>query len=139
MSMTAVSPATRRKVAPSRRKIRVLVVDDSPVFLDVVCEILAREPGVEVVGRAEDGTEALHQVAALAPDLVLMDVEMPHMNGPTATVLLSAYFPSTKVVLMSAEDSVRLRLDCLASGARAFVWKTRFKEQLDCAMEALEG
>src|SRR5438552_4154639 len=64
--------------------LRVVVVDDSVEFLEVVSGLVELEDSIEVVGKATDGTEAIHAVAELSPDLVLMDVNMPYMNGLTA-------------------------------------------------------
>ena len=70
------------------KPIRTLVVDDSPEILQVVCLLLEMEERVEVIGRATDGSEALDAVVSLRPDLVVMDVQMPRMDGPTAAALI---------------------------------------------------
>lgn len=114
----------------TRNAVRVLVVDDSPQFLEVVCVLLELEDRVDVVGRANDGAEAIRAVAALRPDLVLMDVQMPTMNGITAALIISTCFPSTKVVLMSADESPELREQSRRCGARAFLEKRSFRKRL---------
>jgi DNA-binding NarL/FixJ family response regulator len=109
-----------------RAKIRAVVVDDHPAILEAICAVLEVQGLVEVVGQASDGVEAVHAVAELKPDLVVMDVCMPRMNGlETASVLLQ-HFPEMRVVLMSGEPSAELREQCRAAGADGFVFKVDF-------------
>lgn len=116
-------------------EIRVLVVDDSPDFLDVVCGLLGLEDFIEIVGTAKDGSGAIQAAADLHPDIVLMDVQMPYMNGLTTALLLSQHFPEIKVILMSADESLQTRIACQSSGARAFVYKPAFRTQFFSALE----
>ncbi|HEY6971998.1 MAG TPA: response regulator transcription factor [Candidatus Angelobacter sp.] len=120
-------------VVPSQ--IRVLVVDDSPDFLEVVCGLLGLEDFIEVVGTATDGSGAIQAASDLHPDVVLMDVQMPYMNGHTTALLLSQHFPEIRVILMSADESLQTRIACQSSGARAFVYKPAFRTQFFCALE----
>lgn len=117
--------------------LRVVVVDDSPGFLEVACALLELEDGIEIVGTGKDGTEAIHAVANLRPDVLLMDIQMPYMNGLTAALLVSEHFPAVKVVLMSSDGSLPMRIACQSSGARAFVYKPEFKIQLSTALEKI--
>lgn len=117
------------------RQIRILVVDDSPDFLEVVCSLLGLEDFIEIVGRATDGSGAIQAVSDLHPDLVLMDVQMPYMNGLTTALLLSQHFPEIKVILMSADESLQTRIACQSSGARAFIYKPAFRTQFFGALE----
>lgn len=115
--------------------VRILVVDDSPDFLDVVRGLLDLEDFIEVVGTASDGSGAIQAASDLHPDVVLMDVQMPYMNGLTTALLLSQHFPDIKVILMSADESLQTRIACQSSGARAFVYKPAFRTQFFCALE----
>jgi two-component system, OmpR family, response regulator len=124
-------PATA--VVPSH--IRILVVDDSPDFLDVVCGLLGLEDFIEVVGTAGDGSGAIQAASDFHPDVILMDVQMPYMNGLTTALLLSQHFPEIRVILMSADESLQTRIACQSSGARAFVYKPAFRVQFFCALE----
>jgi DNA-binding NarL/FixJ family response regulator len=117
------------------RQIRVMVVDDSPDFLEVVCGVLGLEEFIEIVGRAGDGSGAIQSAAELRPDVVLMDVQMPYMNGLTTAQLLSQHFPEIKVILMSADESLQTRIACQSSGARAFVYKPTFRTQFFRALQ----
>lgn len=88
---------------------RVLIVDDSARFLDAAEAFLASEPGVDVVGRAHTGREALDAVTRLRPDLVLMDIAMPEMDGLTAARLLKARCDDVRVVLVTLSDTPEYR------------------------------
>jgi len=111
-------------------RLRVVVADDSADYLEVVCAMLELEDEIDVVGRANNGVEAVQATARLEPDLLLMDVQMPLMNGLAAASVVFVGFPLTSTVLMSAEDSPQLRAACLASGARAFIHKPHFRQDL---------
>jgi DNA-binding NarL/FixJ family response regulator len=102
------------------------VVDDSTSFGDLAAALLEREPCAEVVGVARSGAQALEMVVTNEPELVLMDVNMSPMSGLTASALICWLFPETRVVLMSTDDSPRLRADCTASGAEGFIHKAAF-------------
>lgn len=117
------------------QQIRVVVVDDSPDFLEVVCGLLGLEDSIEVVGKAADGSGAIQAASDLHPDLILMDVQMPYMNGLTTALVLSQHFPEIRVVLMSADESLQTRIACQSSGARAFVYKPAFRSQFFSALE----
>jgi DNA-binding NarL/FixJ family response regulator len=113
-------------------------VDDSPLFLEAVCALLELNPEIEIVGVAADGVNAIEVVSSLLPELVLMDVDMPYLDGLNAALLISTRFPSIRVVLMSAEDSDELRADCQACGAAAFVHKLYFLQQFSYALESVD-
>ena len=119
--------------------LRVVVVDDSVEFLEVVSGLVELEDSIEVVGKATDGTEAIHAVAELSPDLVLMDVNMPYMNGLTAALLILQHFPGVKIILMSGDGSLQMRIACQSSGAQAFVYKPKFRSQFFEALEKVHG
>ena len=119
------------------QKVRTLIVDDVPSMLDALCAVLELDDVVEIVGRAADGTEAVAAVAQLRPELVLMDVAMPRMNGLEAARIITIQFPETKVVLMSGEDSAELRQQCRSTGADAFLFKLAFPEDLVTALRDL--
>ena len=87
-----------------RRQLRVLLVDDSPEFLDAAERFLKAEEGITLVGRARSGEESLGMVAALAPDLVLMDLVMPGIGGLKATRYIKAVRPAPRVVILTLHD-----------------------------------
>ncbi|HLJ86570.1 MAG TPA: response regulator transcription factor [Candidatus Angelobacter sp.] len=116
---------------------RILVVDDSPTILHAICSLLEQEPTLEIIGKAEDGEQAIDAVVGLSPEVVLMDVSMPRMNGLRATKVLSERFPAIPILLMSIEDSPLLRAKCQASGAYAFIYKPRFRKQLLAVIQTI--
>jgi two-component system, NarL family, invasion response regulator UvrY len=92
--------------AAAGRPVRVLVVDDQPVFLRAARDLIAATPGFEEVGQATSGPQALAKAAALGPDLVLLDVRMPGMDGIETARLLADVAPDSFVVLISLEATV---------------------------------
>jgi DNA-binding NarL/FixJ family response regulator len=112
------------------RTIRLLLVDDRPAIRKGLRIWLALEPNMEVVGEASDGAEAISQARALRPDVVLMDVEMPGMNGVSATAALRSVVPQSAVVILTLYDDAATRTRAREAGAAAFVAKHRIEETL---------
>ena len=100
--------------------LRVAIVDDSESFRVVLRALLQVLFDVEIVGEGSNGFEALEVAAELGPDLLIMDVNMPVLDGTTAASLISTHFPSTIILMMSGEDSPEVRERCMQSGAFAF-------------------
>ena len=119
------------------QKLRAVVVDDSASYMEVICALLELDDMVDVVGRASNGADAIQAIAQLQPDLLLMDVQMPLVDGLTAASFVSKHFAATKIVMMSAEDSLQLQAACVASGARAFIHKPKFREQFVRVLRAV--
>jgi DNA-binding NarL/FixJ family response regulator len=103
--------------------LRVLVVDDQLPFRMAARMVIGRTDGFELVGEAGTGEESVEQVAALVPDLVLMDINMPGINGIEATRQILERYPDTIVFLCSTYQLGDLPADALSSGARAYVNK----------------
>ena len=101
--------------------IRVLVVDDHPMVRATLSALLSDEDDVTVVGECEDGSQVVEAVERLHPDVVLMDLSMPVMNGLAATEALRAVRPEPRVVVLTAEQGVRPEVE--AAGANALVPK----------------
>jgi DNA-binding NarL/FixJ family response regulator len=110
-------------------KIKILLADDHETFRRVLASFLRSQPGVELVGEAVDGEEAVEKSGQLHPDLVLMDVHMPRKNGVEATRAIKVLNPDTKVVMMSVDPSESYQRYAL-SIADAYVPKTSMKEDL---------
>jgi DNA-binding NarL/FixJ family response regulator len=110
--------------------LRILLVDDSVQFLDVVARTLATVPAVEIVGRALSGRDAVEQVTQLQPDLVLMDVAMPNMNGLEATRHIKAQADAPHIVILTLHDTPEYRAAAEAVGADNFVSKAEFNAQM---------
>jgi DNA-binding NarL/FixJ family response regulator len=103
--------------------IRLLVVDDDPGFRETVRGLLAQRGEVVVLGEAGSGDEALRLVEVFRPDVVLMDLAMPRMNGVEATRRLKARWPGLAVIIITVHDEGVYRRTALAAGAEAFLVK----------------
>jgi DNA-binding NarL/FixJ family response regulator len=99
--------------------------------------LLARLPQVEMVGAAEDGVDALALVASTRPDLVLMDLQMPRLNGLQATRKIRAEFPEVRVIMITLHDSEDWKAASMASGADRFIPKNRLRQDLPGAIAQL--
>ena len=103
--------------------VRILVVDDQPKVRQGLRMMLALEPDLAIVGEAEDGTQALTLARSLHPDVVLMDVAMPNLDGIAATSALRAVAPEARVIMLSVHDDPKTRRQAEQAGAVAFVAK----------------
>lgn len=102
---------------------RVLLADDSPLARRAVRALLKGDSGFEVVGEAEDGVEALALTRELAPELVLMDIDMPRCDGLLATRLIKREFPRVMVVILTVSDDAEDLFEALGSGAQGYLPK----------------
>jgi two-component system response regulator DesR len=105
------------------RHVRVLVVDDHALFAEALMLTLAIEERIEIVGCASSGVEAVALVRALRPDVVLMDVHMPGMDGIEATRQVRQVSPETRVVMVTAARSSEVAAHALAAGAERYLTK----------------
>ena len=103
--------------------LRLLVVDDQPLIRRGLTMMLAVEPGIDVVGQAADGVEAIEQALALRPDVVVMDLQMPRASGVVATREITARLPATRVVVLTTFDHDELVFDAIRAGAHAYLLK----------------
>lgn len=103
--------------------MKVLLVDDHPLFLEGLQNLLTAR-GIEVVGTAGDGLEALEKVRALRPDVILMDVQMPRCDGLAATRLIKAEFPEVKVVMLTVSEEDEDLFEAIKSGASGYLLKS---------------
>jgi DNA-binding NarL/FixJ family response regulator len=109
---------------------RVLVVDDDRMYAEAAAAVLSIDDRLEVVGFAADGRQAVEQALGLRPDVVVMDIHMPVMNGLDATRFLLSALPSLRVVLVTSSTSDDDRRNARASGAHAFIGKSLGEEAL---------
>lgn len=117
--------------------IRIVLVDDQPLIRRGFAAILESEPGFEVVGEAANGAEAVDLVTALAPDVVCMDVQMPVMDGITATRKIQAADLSASVLILTTFDDDEFLFEALHAGASGFLLKTAEAEELIAAIATL--
>jgi len=110
--------------------VRALIVDDFPATLDSLCAFLSDQPGFIVVGTARDGEEALTQADTLRPDLVLMDLQMPKLNGLEVTQRIRGRWPQMAVIIVSVHDGPAWRAAGQECGALGFVSKDRVHQEL---------
>jgi CheY-like chemotaxis protein len=117
--------------------LRILLVDDNKVFLTAVSKFLARLPGADVVAQAQNGPDALHMAAQLQPDLVLLDIAMPGMDGLEVVRAMQAWPRPPCRVLLSMHDGAGYRAAALEAGAMALVGKGDFVADLLPIIESL--
>lgn len=110
--------------------IRILLVDDQPLFRGAIAALLAGQADMEVVGEAENGLMGVEMATALRPDLVILDVEMPVMNGVEAVRLIREQVMDVKVIMLSVSDADDHVLDALRNGAHGYLLKDLRPEQL---------
>ena len=111
-------------------KIRISIVDDSKVVREGLKVVLEAEPDFEIVGMANDGKEAIELVEAQKPDVVLMDMEMPELNGISSTEIISERFADTKVVVFSSHDENSYITQSLEAGAKGYFLKETLTEEV---------
>jgi DNA-binding NarL/FixJ family response regulator len=119
-----------------RSAIRILVVDDHSLFRQFVVELLGKRPELQVVGEASDGLEALHRAVELRPDLILLDIGLPSLNGLKAARQIRSLVPESKIIFLTQESSADVVEEALSLGARGYVMKTRAQADLFAAVEA---
>ncbi|NWJ47842.1 MAG: response regulator transcription factor [Chloroflexi bacterium] len=119
--ITSYSPST---------PITVLIVDDHQIVLEGLRSILSEDPGVSVVGEARDGAEAIAQALKYKPNVILMDIMMPGMNGIEATIRLKAQLPCTRVVMLTMYSADTNIIESVRAGAVGYVLKDASKELL---------
>ncbi len=115
--------------------MRILLADDHPLFLDGLKNLLTTR-GFEVLGTARDGIEALEKARALKPDVILMDIQMPHLDGLAATRLVKTEQPNVKIVMLTMSENDEDLFEAIKSGACGYLLKA---EDTDKFFELLSG
>jgi DNA-binding NarL/FixJ family response regulator len=127
-------------MAKTMERITVLLADDNRIVRSSFREILEREDDLKVVGEAKNGHEALALVKKLRPDLVLMDVAMPLLNGLKATCQILQAYPATKVLMLSAHDDEAYIIEAISCGAKGYLIKqTSAKNVCQAIREVQKG
>jgi DNA-binding NarL/FixJ family response regulator len=111
-------------------RLRLLIVDDQPLIRRGLAMMLAQEAGIEVVGQAADGIEAIERALATHPDVVVMDLQMPRAGGVLATREITAALPATRVVVLTTYDYDDLVFEAIVAGAQAYLLKDAAEEEV---------
>src|ERR1700737_401288 len=121
---TTVEPKVKDPAVQTRGRVaRVLIADDQTLFRSGLARLLDEDPRVEVVGQAFDGLEVVKQAAALKPDVVLMDIKMPNLDGIEATRRITAEHPEIRILVLTTFDADSFVLQALRAGASGYVLK----------------
>jgi two-component system NarL family response regulator len=120
-----------------QQKITVLLVDDHPMVKSGLLTCLEYYDDIDVVGLCNDGKDALNKVKELRPNVILMDVSMPLMNGIDATEIITEQFPDTKVLIFSMHDSSEFVHSAIQAGASGYVLKDTSSEEVYTAIKSV--
>ncbi len=117
--------------------VRILIADDHGVVRSGLRLLLERQPGIEVIGEASDGAEAVERVLALRPDLAILDVSMPRLTGLQAASEIKAHAPEVDVLVLSMHDDERYVFEALKAGASGYVLKREADQDLVDAVRSI--
>jgi CheY-like chemotaxis protein len=119
--------------------IRILAVDDHPLFREGIAAILEGQPDMSLVGEASDGREAIQQFRAHRPDVILMDLQMPEMNGLDATIAICGEDPGARIIVLTTYMGDVQVMRALRAGARAYLLKNLLHKELLDTIRAVYG
>ncbi|MFY9911152.1 MAG: response regulator transcription factor, partial [Candidatus Sulfotelmatobacter sp.] len=117
---------------------RILVADDHPIFRLGLCSLLGSHEGWEICGEAGDGRDAVEKCVQLKPDLVILDICMPKLNGVDVARQILKDNPDQRILVLTDVDSDRVARDCLQAGVRGWILKSDAPSDLTAAVEALQ-
>jgi DNA-binding NarL/FixJ family response regulator len=112
------------------KKIRILAVDDHPILRQGIAGLIADEPDMAVVAEAANGREAIQQFRTHRPDVTLMDLQMPEMNGLDAMIAIRGEFPDARIIVLTTYTGDVQALRALKAGARAYLLKNSLHKEL---------
>lgn len=115
---------------PGARRLRLLIVDDQPVIRRGLAMILSTAPDIDVVGQAADGRDAIERAHALVPDVVIMDLQMPQLDGVAATRAITAQHPAMRVVVLTTYDDDERVFAAIRAGAHAYLLKDASEDEV---------
>jgi DNA-binding NarL/FixJ family response regulator len=117
--------------------VRVLVVDDFQPFRRLICSMLGRRPDLQIIGEISDGLEAVRKADELKPDIILLDIGLPSMNGVEAARQIRTRSPQSEIVFVTQESDSDVVREALNLGAAGYVVKTRIGTDLHTAVDAV--
>jgi DNA-binding NarL/FixJ family response regulator len=126
-----------KTVVQPKPKVRILLVDDHPFVLEGIRSCLAARPDLEVVGEVANGREAIEKAEALQPDIIVMDISMPQMNGLEATRQLRQQLPHIRVLVLTVHEKREFTTQIVQSGACGYVSKNSSPAELLRAIETI--
>ena len=120
---------------PGVASVRILVVDDHEPFRRFVCSLLAQNQELQVVGEASDGLEAVYKAREFQPDLILLDIGLPNLNGIEAARRIHKLAPEAKILFLSQESSLDVVQEALSVGAAGYITKAHAGSELLVAVK----
>ncbi len=118
-------------------KIRILIVDDHPIMRDGICALLRLHDDIEIVGEASDGKESIQKALDFTPDVILMDLVMPGMDGLEATRRIRKRIPTAKVLVLTQYETKQYILSAIKAGAAGYIPKKALSSELLTAIRAV--
>lgn len=112
-----------KKTAPAKKNVHVLIADDQTLFREGIKDLLEGEKGIVVVGEAVDGQDVVRMAKKLKPDVILMDIKLPHLDGISATRQLRQELPETNILILSSFEDEAHVLEAIQAGANGYLSK----------------
>jgi NarL family two-component system response regulator LiaR len=135
--MTATKPTASSASTKHRPKTRIVLADDHPLLRQALKDILQKENSFEIVGEAADGEEAVRLAAELKPDVVIMDISMPNLDGLQATQQIKEKYPNVAVLVLTVHTDDECILEILKAGAAGYLIKSAFGDEVIHAVRAV--
>jgi two-component system, NarL family, response regulator LiaR len=128
--------ATKAKAKAAKKRVKVLIADDQTLFREGIKDLLENEKSVEVIGEAADGSEVVRLAKKLRPDVILMDIKLPHLDGVSATRLIRKELPNTNVLILSSYEDEAHVMESIQAGANGYLSKMLPAAELVNALKA---